>query len=278
MKKVRKFLTGLLLIVVIATVTLSCSPERRLAKAFTEAGTTRNALLLATDVVYKTNLKTDILDTLGITDKSLFDSVLLANSEVVGKIDDEKFMQNYLLGFERELRRFNFNVYLESQTGDFLNVDSNAYVIYIAQVELEESYFPFRDEAVYNESLYYHEHKLNSVSVYSWFEISEVNRKNKRQVYFAEDAVVDEVDGEFTYDQFGGDIKYFYTIDSLKPADLYEYAYTLGRKYAGYTYDLLMNKYISENMTEPPQYYLRYDPNTKTFFDATDDKFIPLEK
>ena len=265
------------LIIAILFVTTACSPEKKLANSFVKNQVKRSALLLGTDAVFKKSLKTDILDSLGITNEDLFDSVLYAHSDFLQYINDSLFLENFLLGVEKELQVFNFNVYRESQTSDFLEVDSNAYVIYLAQVELEEAYFPFKDETVYMDMSFYHEHILNSVSVYAWFEINEVNRNRQRNVYFAEDAIVDDVDGEFTFDYFGGQVKYFYQIDSLTTDDLYKYAYTLGRRYAGYTFDLILNNYIRENMEVAPRYYLRFDPFYKTFFEATDDRFIQLE-
>ncbi len=278
MKQLLTWLFKLFLLVITFGVFHACSPEKKLAKSFVYSETKRNVLLLGPDMVFKTSLKTDILDSLEITNESLFDSVLFANSDFLQHLDDVLFIQNFILGLENELRLFNFEIYKEPQTSDFLEVDSNAFVLYVAQIELEEAYYPFKDETVYMDSYYFHEHILNSASVYSWFEISEVNKKRDRNVYFAEDAVVDEIDGEFTLDYFGGQVKYFYQIDSLITDDLYKYAYDLGRKYAGYTFDLLLNNYIIENMDYKPKYYLRYDPNFKNFFEATDDKFILLDE
>jgi hypothetical protein len=256
----------------------SCAPEKKLAKSFVDSGMKRSALLLATDNLFKTSLKTDILDSLEFDDESRFDSVLLANSEFLNDIDDVLFIQNFMLGIEKELKEFDFNVYKEEQMSQFMEVDSNAFVIYLAQLELEESYYPFKDQTEYMGSFYYHEHMLNAASLYTWFEISEVNKEKTKNVYFAEDVIVDEVDGEFTLDFFGGEVKYFYEIDTLKTNDLYKFAYNLGRKYAGYTFDLLLNNYIRENMDNSPKYYLRYDPFYKNFFEATDDRFILLEE
>lgn len=278
MTKVKKIIIPFLLFVFIGGIVFSCSPEKKLANNFVKTESKRSVLLLTTDKVYKTSQKKNILDSLQITDESLFDSVLFVNSDFIQYIDDSKFLSNYLLGLEKELRIFGFDVYRENQISKFMEVDSNAFVIYLAQVEAEESVFPYRDETVYYNSYFYHDHELNSLSVYSWIEINKVNEDKDQNVYFTEDVVVDEVEGEFTVDFFGGDIKYFYSIDSLKPAEIYNFAYSLGRKYAGYTYDLLLNKYIREKLYEGTDTYWRFDPYTRTFFPATDDKFIQLNR
>lgn len=276
MVQIKKIVSGFLLFIFIGSLFFGCSPERKLANNFVNTDIKRSALLLFTDEVYKTSRKRDILDSLDITNEALFDSVLLANSDFLQHTNDSKFITNYILGFEKELKAFGFNIYKEDQMAEFMEVDSNAFVIYLAQIETEEALFPFRDETNYYDSYFYHDHLLNSLSVYSWFEINKVNETKNQKVYFTEDVVIDEVEGDFTLDFFGGDVKYFYTIDSLKPGDIYEFAYSLGRKYAGYTYDLLLNKYIRNNLPQGTDVYWRFDPYTKTFFPATDDKFILL--
>ena len=267
-----------LILIAMMAVVYSCSMERKLATGFVGEEAGKSALLLSTDALFKKSIKTNLLDSLEITDESLFDSVLYANSDFVKEIDDPLFLRNFLIGFEQELKVFGFSIYKESQMADFMEIDSNAYVIYLAQIELEESYYTFRDETAYLDNYYYHDHSLNAISVYSWFEISKVNEKKEKHVYFADDMIVDEVDGEFTLDFFGGDVKYLYQIDSLKVKDLYEYAFVLGRTYAGYTFDLLMNNYIRKNMPEKPEEYLRYDPYNKQYFPATNDRFITLDE
>jgi hypothetical protein len=278
MIKVKKAIIQLFLLAFVGSVVFSCSPEKKLAKNFVKTQTNKSVLLLTTDMLFKSNKKLNILDSLDITDESMFDSVLYVNSDFIQHLDDSKLLSNYMLGLEKELKVFGFEVYKENQISDFMEVDSNAFVVYLAQVELEEAIFPFRDETVYNNSYYYHEHELNSLSVFSWFEINRVNEDKEKNVYFTEDVVVDEVEGEFTVDFFGGDVKYFYTIDSLKPAEIYNFAYSLGRKYAGYTYDLLLNNYIRENLYQGTDTYWRFDPYTQTFFPATDDKFILMSQ
>jgi hypothetical protein len=266
--------TTLLLLILSA-----CSAEKKLAKEFVKQGAQNSILMLAPDFVYKVNLKKDILDSLNVLDERLFDSVLFAHSTLVKEIEDKKFIENYMLGLEKELQVFGFNVYRENRTADFMDVDSNAFIINVAQIEIAEDYYLYRDETRYYDNYFYHDHTLNSAVVSSWLEISKINEEsNDRQVYFAEDIFIDDVEGDFTLDLFNSEVKYFYTIDTLKTDELYDYAYLLGRTYGGYTFDLLLNQYLDEQLQRPSNdLYWRYDPNTRTFFSATEDKFIPLE-
>jgi hypothetical protein len=161
-----------------------------------------------------------------------------------------------------------------------MEVDSNAFIINLAQLEVEEDYYEYRDETRYYNNYFYHDHVLNSASVNSWFEISRINEEsNNRKVYFASDIIIDDVDGNFTLDVFQSEVKYFYTIDTLQPDELYDYAYLLGRTYGGYTFDLLLNQYLDVQMEgDRDDRYWRYDPYLDAFFPATDDRFIPLDE
>jgi hypothetical protein len=70
-----------------------------------------------------------------------------------------------------------------------------------------------------------------------------------------------------------------YNYDSLNVSQLYDYAYVLGRTYAGYTFDLLLNTYLDINISEESrsETYWRYDPIKHVFFPAIKDKFILME-
>ncbi len=269
-------------IIFILGITSSCSPERKLANAFTKTKSRRAALLIAPEIIFKTNLNTQILDSLKITDKSLFDSVLYAHSRYLQHLNDSTFINSYLMGFSAEFSKFGFDVYHESNTAGFMKVDSNAYMINIAQLELEEVLYSMRDETKLYEMYYYHDHKLNGVYINSWFEISEVNDTAiNNQVYFVSDLITDNLEGDFAFNIFSGGVTYAYKIDTLEYDELYEFAFVLGRTYAGYTYDLLLNRYIDARLPETnskEEEYWRYDPYMETLFIATDDRFIPLEE
>lgn len=267
------FLTGVFLI--------SCSPDRKLAGNFAKSKLQRSVLLLQPKFVYKVSLKTHVPDSLNIKDKSLYDSVLMAHSNILRYINDSLFIANYMLGLNKELRKFHFTIYTAEQTAKFMETDTAAYIVNVAQLEIDENIFPYRDETQVDDSYYYHDHKLNSITVDSWFEISEVNdNKKDNRVYYASDEITDNLLGEFTQDIFTGEIKYFYTIDSLKPGDVYNFAYQLGRSYAGYTFDVLMNKFVKDHLAsgEKEKKYWRFDPRAQKLFEATTDKFIPLKK
>ncbi len=262
-------------------IAVSCSPERKFATEFVEKAVTKNILVIAPDYLFKSNLKTYLLDSLNVTDNENRDSLLLAHSDFLGDLNDSLFIANYLLGYTHELKKFGFNVFVQNQSAQFLLVDSNSYQVNIAQIELEENLYTFRDEDMIYDNYYYHDHDLNAVYVNSWFEVSNLDDDNyKHKVYFTSDMITDIVDGTFDYDAFTDKVRYMYNIDSLKQDVLYAFAYKLGMQYAGYTFDLLLNINIDAKISpkERSTKYWRYDPINHTFFIAGEDRFTIMDE
>ena len=240
-----------------------------------------NAIVLPPAYLFKVNQKTNLLDSLGITDESLFDSVLYANSTLLQYIDDSLFISNYIYGYKKELAAFGIKVFGEDQMGAFLENDSNSILINVAQLELEEFIYPWDDEQQISNIVYSYSHLLNAVNISSWIEIGKYNQEeSQHQVYFATDMVTDKVDGEFNFDVFSQkNTQYMYNYDSLTVSQLYDYAYVLGSTYAGYTFDLLLNTYLGKKLPTGSRSdkYWRYDPIKHVFFPAEKDKFILME-
>jgi hypothetical protein len=272
------------LFLVLAVLGLSfqaCSSERKVAIAYTKKAPSISIMVLKPAQLFKVNQKVYLLDSIGSVSPEKKAAVLLENSLFLKQLNDTLFIANYMLGYTKELTKFEFNVYTESEMDTFMQLDSNTVQISVAQIELEETLYTFRDETQVFGQQYYHDHNLNAVYVNSWFEISPLNKEPQvSSVYFATDMLVDQVDGVFDYDQFSGEMRYMFNIDSINTDMLYNFAYDLGRVYAGYTFDYLMNKDIDKNVPEEKrtERYWRFDPYSTTFFLAGDDRFISLDE
>ncbi|MDG1901950.1 MAG: hypothetical protein P8I80_06915 [Bacteroidales bacterium] len=246
---------------------------------FASNSSSKNIMVISPDYIFKTSLKTYLLDSLKIDNSLNTDSVLLANSRYLSNLDDSLFLANYILGFSKSLSAFGFNVYDQDQSGLFLALDSNTYQINIAQIEIEETLYTYRDETDIYDNYFYHDHNLNAIYVNSWFELSNPESiELSQKVFFTTDLITDIPDGVFDYDIFSGKVKYMYNIDSLEQNMLYSFAYRIGTEYAKYAFDYLLNQDLNKKL--PPHQrssrYWRYDVNNHIFYPATDDKFMPL--
>lgn len=269
------------LIFIMLHIIASCSIEERIAADFVTANKTRSILVFATDNIFKVNQKKGILDSLNITHEPLFDSVLYVHSDYLKNLNDSLFIINYTLGYQKELTSLGLKVYDQNQTLAFLELDSNAYVANIAQIEIEETYYDYRaGENIYGH-YYYYDFELNAIVVNSWIELKEFNKNGGgEQLYFATDLITDDFEGDFHADIFAGEMRFVYNIDTLKTESLYDFAFLLGRKYASYTMDLMLNKYLDDNVPEGKrsETYWRFDPYRKDFFPEEENKFIPLDE
>ena len=122
--------------------------------------------------------------------------------------------------------------------------------------------------------------KVNSIEANTWFELSTVNSsEDKKEVLYHNYSIFDYLDGCFYGTLFSSEVKYEYTIDTLKLNDIYNLAAYLGKLYADYVFDYLMNKEIEKQFavkTRPPE-YLHYNRITNRFYPAEENKFIIIE-
>jgi len=254
----RRFLFLLSLAAVILHLT-SCNPERHLANNFIKKREPASILLLSPEFSYKYNYKLPDVDNFDNLSKQAQDSLLFFNSELLQYIDDSLLITNYIRGLSSGLKSLGFNVFTTGTTGSFVNRGSDGLIVNVAQLELEEfldsisDNASFGDEEHYNYDLY-----ITAVNINSWMELTRVNRQDSALVLYASNTLTDRFDGGFRYFPFTGEVKYDYTIDSLKVEDIYTSAISIGNLYAGLLFDYLMNDYIRRSMSpgmEPSKYY-----------------------
>ncbi len=270
---------GLLLGLSLAMV--SCNSTQKFAKEFVRNSNTFSVLVLSPDFVYMDNLNTQLVDSLGITDQSTRDSILWEQSSFLKKIDDSLFMANYILGYKTEIRNYGIKVFDENSSADFFNLDSNAMVVNIAQVGIEEEDYEYRDETEYYGYVYFHDHIFKAVNINTWFELSLVNDTTENDnLFFTTNTITDDLNSSFDFNPFSEKVEYSYEVDSLNLSKIYEYVYLLGRIYATYTFDFMMNSYINghSDVKLKKEELLRYNPNTRGFFIAGENRFIGMDE
>ncbi len=257
----------------------SCSVEYKIAKEFVDAPKNISLLVFTPDYIFKNNLKTyeyPVYDSLSADE---LDSALFFNSLFLQNINDSIFFENYLNNLNIGLSIYGINVFPEYMLDSFLLVQSEAYILNIAQIELEEYIMPYIAEEYFDEYLYSETIDLNAVNINSWFEITKLNsEENNKKVLYASHLVFDDMKGSFSQNVFTGEITFSYKIDQMTENDIYELSALLGTKYADYTYDYLLNNYIINHLPENyhSDKYLHYNPYRKILTPAYDDCFIEM--
>jgi hypothetical protein len=259
----------------------SCSYDRKLAKQFVESNPDISILVMPTNDIFKVNMKRDELgdDTVGM-DEWQIDSALMANSKFLKDISDSIFLEAYYNSFFEELERLNIKTFNEDYIDSFLFIKSPAFLLNIAQIEVDEYIKDFKDSQEYDDFVYTKTLPLNAVSINTWFEISRLNNnKGSRRVFFTEDNVSDNAYGYFSENLFTGQISYKYFLREIEVEDIYRKCEELGEKYAGYVFDYIMNSYISRNFPSDRKrkYYMHYKRSINSYEPAYENRFILME-
>ncbi len=270
-----------LILLILMQMLISCSYDRKLAKQFVESNPDISILVMPTNDIFKVNMKLDELgdDTVGM-DEWQIDSALMANSKFLKDISDSIFLEAYYNSFFEELGRLNIKTFNEEYIDSFLFIKSPAFLLNIAQIEVDEYIKDFKDSQEYDDFVYTKTLPLNAVSINTWFEISRLNNnKGSRRVFFVEDDVSDNAYGYFSENLFTGQISYKYFLREIEVEDIYRKCEELGEQYAGYVFDYIMNSYISRNFPSDRKrkYYMHYKRSINSYEPAYENRFILME-
>ncbi len=254
----------------------SCLPERKIADNFIESQHVLNLMVVPPELVFKYNHKGEIIEGFDSLKNDQQDSALWNSSLYVQHLNDSILLETYMNQFMGELRALGFNVYLPDAVDSFMTDKPQAYILDIPQVQVDEYFYPLVDEGDFNDSTYYKKFNINAVDFSCWFELRKAGVENaKRMVLYTTNTAYDTFEGRFFNDPFSGNVRYKYTIDSLRTKDVYEMATYLGKKHAGYLYDYFMNQYIAKHLPEGMKMmdYYHYDRKRKSFSPAYDERF-----
>jgi len=238
-------------------------------------------MILPIDYLFKSNLKIEELgDTAGMSEWEI-DSALMDNSIFLKDISDSIVLETFINSLMMEFEKLGFAVYTEDYIDSFLFFQSPAYILNIAQLELEEHSFEFEDSELIRGIEYYKKLQLNAININTWLEISALNADEEgRELFYANETIADIVDGHFGENLFTGKVKYNYRIVKMDEEIIYRYCELLGRRYAGYTYDYIMNEYIKQNFpsNKKLRFYMHYNRENKTLDTTVEDRFVEMEE
>lgn len=270
-----------LLFLLITVLAPSCSIERKVAKQFVNDANRNTVMLLFPDQVFLVNSKKADKQPAFFFDDIQYDSTLIDETIVFAELDNDELLKAFKLSMTSELNNYGFKVFPESEMENFLMQDSNLFMVDVVQIELQEFTTLIEDAINVGEIIYTKDIWLNGLNMAVWIELNAANNKTFSQprLLFAENNLYDRYDGFFTQRFLTGDIDYRLTIDTITANDAMVFIQYLGRLYAAYTFDFLMNHNIERAIPEVQRSgkYFRYDPYRKMFFNTDTDRFILLD-
>ncbi len=271
----------ILLLLLIPLLTASCSIERKIARQFNEQAGQMALLTFKTDYIFKNNEKELTLvesEGLGQWQK---DSLRLEKTLIIKQLDNDSILLDFFFkAYRRELALYGVKVYHENELDAFFQRDTNSWIVNLAQVEIDEFDYFFQESEYIGFNTYTFDYMINGLSINAWFELTQVNDTmgRKPEILFASNTLYDEFQGTFVQNFLTGEINYRISHDSITSDDFLGFVSFLGRLYAGYTYDHLLNKYLDEQVPthhRSPRWY-RYDPYRKLLFNTDSDFFTPI--
>lgn len=258
-----------------ALLLISCSNQKKIAQHFVDRSYNVKVALFVPDMLIKNNLRDDTIpsemDTLSDEAKIAY---LEKQIKVIDKVDDTKFIDILYFSMEKELRAYGLDI--EYWPVDSIPADSLHWVIDIPKVEVTEFVDYQRVAAKFFDNIVYVTVPVDMVNVATWFDL---NDDKTDETAFVEQNYSNDYDGFFDVDDNERVIAKIYA-DSIDLDGFYRFANMLGKLYAGYCFDYLMNNYIDSNIdakTIDTVNRFRYNPYERVFYKTDCDKLIPLK-
>lgn len=241
----------------------SCQTELKLAKTFVaEQNNTRVAVYFPEQAEVKTE----------------YNMQYGRKTEVLDGFSDDLFLDVMYGAYADMLRVYGLDVYVPEDV-DNVQVDSVHWLVMLSRMEISGRITEYEDYLFSDTDEFSYKYPLNTVNVASWFEI---NDGEWRPVQFCEHNLMDGFNSMVDYSIWKNKMDYSYSIDTLQLNDVYNYAVYLGKLYAGYTYDYMMNSYVWKEFKKRNYTYqilLRYDPYKKQMrFAEDDDMFLEIKE
>ena len=257
--KTQKLFLGLLL----ALLFTSCQTELKLAKKY---------------VAERTDIQAAVYFPEQAEVKVEYNTQLGKQTEVLNGFSQDLFLDVMYNAYVAEMGQYGVEVYVPEDI-DQVPVDSTHWLVMLSRMEISGRIKQYEDYLFSESDEFSYKHPLNTVNVASWFEI---NDSVWLPVLYCEHNLMDGFDSKTDYSFWTDKLDYSYTIDTLELKDVYNFAVYLGKLYAGYTYDYMMNQYIGEEMKQQSldywnRYLLRYDPYKKQLrYAEEDDGFVEI--
>jgi hypothetical protein len=259
----------------------SCSAERKLANKLSRETDKIAVMLITTDQIYADQMTIPDVEGWDDMDPNIQDSVRFASGRVVKDLSGDQYLNIFRQSYVKELSRYGIKVFGESELEGFHSWEGDAWLVNLAQVEVQESVDLVRDEEVVNGSLYAYDFPVTNVNIGSWFEVARMNASSDApmEVLFASYDISDDYQGYFTQNFVTGEVGYSLMTDTLNLEKFYKAIAFTGRLYAGYTFDHILNIRVKNQLEgqERSGRFYRFDPYRRFLFTTENDRFIPIE-
>ena len=266
-----------IIIIVSAFILLlvACSEQHGIARRFVKNNRKTVVALYVPHRLVKRNLRNDSIPQ-HLADSSLQTHIeyLEKQVKVIDKVDDDKFLDIIYLNMTKVLKDYGLTVeYWEDENSQ---PDSTHWVIEIPRIEITEVCDPQQFCGWVNYHKYCMDVPVDLMNVATWFYMA---NDTTYTMTFTEQNYFNDTDVVFDVDYQTNKVYARTYCDTISIDGFYNFASILGRLYAGYCYDFMMNKYIDNHNVEPIDTInrYRYDPYERYFYRTDRDYLIEIK-
>ncbi|MBR4838254.1 MAG: hypothetical protein IK004_07450 [Bacteroidales bacterium] len=263
------------LILVLGAILLlvSCSEQHKIARRFVKNNNKTQVALYMPERVFKRNLRNDSIPE-NLVDSSLQKQIsyLEKQVKVIDKVNDDNLLDVIYLSMKETLKDYGLTVqYWEDETS---HPDSTHWVIEVPRIEVTEVCEPQQFCGWIDYNKYCMDVPIDLVNVAAWFNLANDTTFN---MTFTEQNYFNDTDVDFDYQ--GNKVVARIACDTINIDGFYRFAKILGKLYAGYCYDFMMNKYIDNHQVESIDTInrYRYDPYERYFYRTDRDYLIEIK-
>ena len=254
---------------------LSCSEQQSVARRFVKNNRKTVVALYLPERLIKKNLRNDSIPA-ELADSSLQTQIAYLEKQVkvIDKINDDKYLDIIYLSMKDALKDYGLDIeYWETETSQ---PDSTHWVIDIPQIEVTEVCEPQQFCDWVGDYRYCLDVPVDLVNVAIWFNLA---NDTTFVTTFTEQNYFNDTDVSFVIDYQNSKVVSKTYCDTINIDGFYRFASILGRLYAGYCYDYLLNKYIDKHEEGPidPVNRYRYDPYERYFYKTDSDYLIEIK-
>ena len=265
---------NILLLVLGTMLLLSCSGPQSVARRFVKNNRKTVVALYLPGRLEKRNLRNDSIPE-NLADSSLQIQIayLEKKVKVIDKVNDDKFLDIIYLTMKETLKDYGLKV--EYWEDEISQPDSTHWVIEIPRIEVTEVCDPQQFCGWIDYNKYCMDVPVDLVNVAVWFNLA---NDTVSTMTFTEQNFFNDTEVRFDLDSRNNVVAKI-SCDTIDIDGFYKFATILGRLYAGYCYDFMLNKYIDNHTVEAIDTInrYRYNPYDRYFYKTNRDYLIEVK-
>lgn len=263
-------------------IMVSCMPEKQLGTAYLTKRKDMTMVIRAPQWVKMLNMSYDSAKYGFWPSQRGMDSIKFYNSKILQDLTDSVLISNYVTNLKNSLEDQGYKTIIASMNDTVFPIKSEAFLINIGQIELDESKIPIRDETRFNNKLYGADYDLSKIEMFFWLDVSKIENGKALQpprLLYDSDNMTDGDVGHFQWDDQAKRMNYSIDEKEILPEDVYKMASTMGTDHGLRLNDFLLNEYISFYLSQKKdRLLLGVDPRYGTLVRIYDQPFQEIHE